>query len=53
MPEEKSQPLIPPHGGYRKLHSYRCAERIYDATVVFCVRFVDGSRAHGSRSWKE
>ena len=45
--EDKDQPLILPHGGYRKLHSYRCAERVYDATVVFCERFVDKrSRTH-------
>src|SRR5262245_62214500 len=27
------------HGGYRKLRSYKLAEVIYDATVVFCRRF--------------
>jgi restriction system protein len=47
MPETNSQPLIPPHGGYRTLQSYRCAERVYDATVLFCDRFVDKrSRTH-------
>lgn len=34
-------PLIPPHGGYRELKSYQMAEIIYDATVVFCDRFID------------
>jgi four helix bundle suffix protein len=31
--------VIPPHGGYAKLLSYRKAEIIYDATVNFCARF--------------
>jgi four helix bundle suffix protein len=40
-------PLIPPHGGYRKLRSFQCAQQVYDATVVFCNRFVDHrSRTH-------
>jgi len=39
--------LIPPHGGYRELQSYRMAEIVYDATVVFCNRFIDRrSRTH-------
>jgi len=39
--------LIPPHGGYRKLRSFQCAQRVYDATVLFCDRFVDKrSRTH-------
>ena len=44
----KSPPgLIPPHGGYRELKSYQNAEIVYDATVVFCDRFVDRrSRTH-------
>jgi len=33
--------LIPPHGGYRRLRSFRCAQLVYDATVIFCDRFVD------------
>ena len=28
-----------PHGGYRKLRSYKVAGAVYDATVVFCRRF--------------
>jgi four helix bundle protein len=32
---------IAPHGGYRGLKSYQTAEIIYDATVVFCERFID------------
>lgn len=39
--------LIPPHGGYRKLRSYQMAEIVYDATVVFCDRFISKrSRTH-------
>ena len=39
--------LIPPHGGYRKLRSFQIAQTVYDATVVFCDRFVDKrSRTH-------
>ena len=33
--------LILPHGGYRKLRSFQCAHLVYDATVLFCDRFVD------------
>lgn len=46
---DKLQPpkLIPPHGGYRDLQSYRMAEIVYDATVVFCDRFISkASRTH-------
>lgn len=40
-------PLIPPHGGYRDLKSYQMAEIVYDATVVFCDRFINRrSRTH-------
>ena len=39
--------LIPPHGGYRKLRSFQCAQLVYDATVIFCERFVEKrSRTH-------
>lgn len=41
-----SSPLLP-HGGYEKLRSYKVAEAVYDATVVFCDRFIDKrSRTH-------
>jgi restriction system protein len=40
-------PLIPPHGGYRDLKSYQMAEIVFDATMVFCDRFIDKrSRTH-------
>jgi restriction system protein len=32
--------LIPPHGGYRKLASFRSAQQVYDATVLFCDLFL-------------
>jgi len=39
--------LIQPHGGYRRLRSFQTAQIVYDATVVFCARFVDKrSRTH-------
>lgn len=39
--------LILPHGGYRKLRSFQCAETVYDGTVVFCDRFIEKrSRTH-------
>jgi four helix bundle suffix protein len=45
MPGESK--LIPPHGGYRKLRSFQCAQQVYDATVIFCNRFVEKrSRTH-------
>ncbi len=45
-PKDFSQ-LIPPHGGYRELQSYQMSEIVYDATIVFCDRFIDRrSRTH-------
>jgi restriction system protein len=39
--------LIPKHGGYRDLKSFQNAAIVYDATVVFCDRFIDKrSRTH-------
>jgi restriction system protein len=47
MQPEKSERLIPPHGGYRELKSYQMSEIVYDATVVFCNRFINiRSRTH-------
>lgn len=34
-------PFLPPHGGYRKLHSYQKALIVYDGTVSFCNRFIE------------
>ena len=33
--------LIPPHGGYKKLVTYKLGNLIYDATVAFCARYLD------------
>ena len=48
MSDRKEPPkLIPAHGGYRELQSYQMAEIVYDATVVFCDRFISKrSRTH-------
>jgi hypothetical protein len=43
----KNSGLIPPHGGYRNLRSFKTAQLVYDATVIFCNRFIDRrSRTH-------
>ena len=42
-----SEPLIPKHGGYRKLKSFQIAQLCYDVTVRFCGRYIDKrSRTH-------
>ena len=33
--------IILPHGGYQKLKSFQMSEIVYDATVVFCSRFIN------------
>ena len=44
---QKAGDLIGPHGGYRSLRSYQMAEIVYDATTVFCERFIERrSRTH-------
>lgn len=47
-PDHKCSPsIIPPHGGYEDLKSFQMAGVVYDATVVFCNRFIDPrSRIH-------
>ncbi len=37
----ESEPLIPKHGGYRRLKTFQIAQLIYDVTVRFCDRYVD------------
>jgi len=45
--KQESPQLIPPHGGYQNLLSYQMAEIVYDATIVFCDRFISKrSRTH-------
>jgi restriction system protein len=39
--------LIPSHGGYQDLQSFKMAEIVYDGTVFFCDRFINRrSRTH-------
>jgi len=41
------EPLIPSHGGYRKLKSFQVAQLVYDVTVRFCDRYISPrSRTH-------
>jgi len=41
------EPLIPLHGGYRKLKSFQIAQLVYDVTVRFCDRYIEKrSRTH-------
>jgi len=41
------EPLIPKHGGYRKLKSFQVAQLVYDVTVRFCDKYIDRrSRTH-------
>jgi len=35
------EPLIPPHGGYRKLKSFQVAQLVYDLTVRFVEAYID------------
>lgn len=45
MPE--AEPLIPTHGGYRRLKSFQVAQLVYDVTVRFCERYIEKrSRTH-------
>ena len=39
MPENDN--LIQPHGGYKKLLTYKLGNLIYDATTAFCSRWLD------------
>jgi restriction system protein len=39
MDSSEKPDVLLPHGGYRKLRSYKVAEAVYDATVMFCRRF--------------
>jgi four helix bundle suffix protein len=43
----ETEPLIPKHGGYRKLKSFQVAQLVYDVTVRFCDRYIEKrSRTH-------
>ncbi len=42
-----AEPLIPKHGGYRKLKSFQVAQLVYDITVRFCDSYIEKrSRTH-------
>ena len=42
-----TEPLIPKHGGYRKLKSFQVAQLVYDITVRFCDSYIEKrSRTH-------
>lgn len=46
-PEPLSPPLIPKHGGFRRLKSFQLGELIYDLTVRFCDLYISSrSRTH-------
>ena len=36
-----NEPLIPKHGGYRRLKSFQVAQLVFDITVRFCDRYID------------
>jgi len=41
------EPLIPKHGGYRRLKSFQVSQLVYDVTVRFCNQYVEKrSRTH-------
>ncbi len=45
MPD--TEPLIPKHGGYRRLKSFQVAQLVYDMTAAFCDLHIDRrSRTH-------
>jgi len=45
--DQVEEPLIPKHGGYRKLKSFQVAQLVYDVTVRFCDKWVSKrSRTH-------
>jgi four helix bundle suffix protein len=42
-----TEPLIPKHGGYRRLKSFQVAQLVYDVTVRFCDCYIEKrSRTH-------
>lgn len=42
-----AEPLIPKHGGYRRLKSFQIAQLVFDVTARFCDRYIDRrSRTH-------
>lgn len=39
--DRRQEPLIPKHGGYRKLKSFQVAQLVHDVTVRFCDRYIE------------
>jgi four helix bundle suffix protein len=56
---DPSDQLLPLHGGYRKMRSFQVAELVYDATLIFCDRFIEkrsrthDQMVHAARSGKQ
>ena len=48
--KERLEPLIPKHGGYRKLKSFQVAQLVYDVTVRFCDRYIDRYKSNKPKS---
>lgn len=38
---QNQEPLLLPHGGYRKLKSFQIAQLVYDVTVLFVERYIE------------
>ena len=38
---KNNEHLLPPHGGYSRLVTYKLGNLIYDATAAFCEHFID------------
>jgi len=38
---KSDEPLIPAHGGYRKLKSFQVAQMVFDVTVRFVEAYID------------
>ena len=41
MADSSDTVLIPQHGGYRKLLTYKLGVLIYDETAAFCDRYIN------------
>ena len=41
-----NEPLIPKHGGYRKLKSFQLSQLAYDMTVRFCDPLCESPESH-------
>ena len=39
--DSQREPLLPRHGGYRRLKTFQLAQLVYDVTVRFCDRYVE------------